>query len=127
MHSKHRNSFVRSLYAKVGIFALIVLSVLIGNAAVNMYDRYREAHIRADRAQEELELLMERKKKLTADLERLSTSRGTEEELRKRFNVAEEGEKIIIIVDPREETQESGLLDQQTIWKKILNTILFRN
>ena len=99
MRGKRIHGFWLVARSKVAFVFLIVLIALIGNATVNMFERYKEAKVRADRAAEELALLEERRAKLASDLERLSTPRGTEEELRRRFNVAADGEKVIVIVD----------------------------
>ena len=97
-----------------------MLIALIGNATVNMFERYKEAKVRADRAAEELALLEERRAKLASDLARLSPPRGTEEELRRRFNVAADGEKVIVIVDPKTNAPEEGISREETTWQKIV-------
>lgn len=111
--------------SKIALGFLIVFIVLVGNATVNMYGRYMEAKARADRAAEELALLEERKMRLTADLERLGTPRGTEEELRKRFNVAAEGEKVIVIVDPKASRQKNEDVRTESVWRRIVNFFTF--
>jgi cell division protein FtsB len=49
----------------------------------------------------------DREAKLTEDIDKLETSRGLEEEIRERFSVAKEGEKMAIIVDDRNSVEET--------------------
>ena len=121
MYPRRHGGLMRFTRSKIAPVVLIILTAIIANAAMNMYGRFREANIRADRAQEEIVSLEERKNELRADLERLGTPRGTEEELRKRFNVAGEGEGVIVIVDPRTQTANNDSMREESIWQKILN------
>lgn len=120
MYGKQNAGIWKFARSKVVLLFLVIFILIIGNATVNMYERYKEANTRADRAEEDLRLLEERKAKLSADLERLQTPRGTEEELRKRFNVAAEGEGVIVIVDPRAVDPGESSEKKISIWQKIL-------
>ncbi len=121
MYGKRDESLWRLARSKIVLILLVVIIALTGNAAANMHGRYKEAKIRADRAEENLQSLNERKKELTANLERLGTARGREEELRKRFNVAGEGEGVIVIVDPRPSDPTESTEGTSGIWQTILN------
>ena len=46
----------------------------------------------------ELSSLEQRDKELSSRIDRLKTDRGLEEEIRKKFNVAKDGEGVVIIV-----------------------------
>ena len=60
-----------------------------------MYARYAEASAGNKAAEAQLQELEQRKASLKSDSDRLSSSRGLEEELRKRYGVALPGEGVI--------------------------------
>lgn len=116
---KHNNTFGSPIHSMVALIALIALVILLVNAVFNMYGRYREADIRADRARAEIISLEGRKRELSEDLVRLSSPRGREEELRRQFNVAAEGEEIIVIIDPYGSDSDSEYGKGLDIWQKL--------
>lgn len=109
------------MYSKATLILLLVIVAMLGNAVFNMYGRYQEAKIRADRARAEIATLELRKKELSEDLARLGTPRGTEEELRKRFNVAADGEEVIVVVNKRATTSDNDTARKESIWQKVLS------
>ena len=98
-----RRRLKQFLYSKGMLAALAVAVVLLGNASFNIYQKEREAVAR--RAEREVELadLNARSAVLAEEIERLSTARGVEEEVRRKFEVAGEGERLIILVEPPKE------------------------
>lgn len=54
---------------------------------------------RKEEQEEELEALQQRAQALEANVDHLMDERGIEEELRNRFDVAKEGEQVVIILD----------------------------
>ncbi len=104
---RERSQLRRAIYAKPTILALAVLMVITLRGAWGMYQKDQEATIRRDKATAELVLLQIREKQLNDDIARLSTERGQEEEIRNRFMVAKEGEKVIIVTTPERETEHT--------------------
>jgi len=100
MFDFHERRKIRSwLYSKTSIGILSVLLVLLG---MSVFERLKiEREIRGKRIQTELELraLEERAAGIEAKVQHLNRERGVEEELRSRFDVAKEGEQVVIIVD----------------------------
>lgn len=79
-----------------------ILLIFSGLMIVSAYDRYQIARDMADRrlsVEAEKERLVERKAELEADVLYLSNERGIEAEMRRQFDVAREGEQVVIIVD----------------------------
>ena len=120
-YSKKRSVRERIMSSKVTLILLLVIAAMLVNAVFNMYGRYQEAKTRADRARAEIATLESRKKELSDDLARLGTPRGTEEELRKRFNVAADGEEVIVVVNKRATTSDNDTARKESIWQKVLN------
>ncbi len=85
----------------------VVLLVLVGFMIVSTYDRYLIARDMAERRAEvetEIKELEVRKTELESEVEYLSHDRGIEAEMRRQFDIAKEGEQVVIIVE--EETSK---------------------
>ena len=80
------------------IFLGIVLLALIFST-VKVYKKSRLSAEKSKEIKEELASLEKRNAELAAEAARLESESGREGEIRKRFDVAKPGEKIIVIVD----------------------------
>jgi len=63
--------------------------------------------------------LEERKEALERNIETLSTDRGVEQEIRNKFEVSKEGERVIVLVDKKDEENEP--LKKRGIFSYILD------
>lgn len=117
---RERTKLRRALYAKPTILVILVLAFVSLQGAWGMYQKSKEAKANDERAMAALGVLKEREAGLRSDIDRLSTPRGQEEEIRDRFMVAKDGEKVIIITQPKDDTvhtvtvpeeDEKGFLD----------------
>ena len=94
-----KKTFRRVLYSK-GIFAALILAALFGlKATWGIHQKDLEARANAEEAQVTLAELKSREAFLRAELDRLSTERGVEAEIRKKFPLAKEGEEVAVVVD----------------------------
>ena len=84
------------------IFLGIVLLALIFST-VKVYKKSRLSADKSKEIKEELASLEKRNAELAAEAARLESESGREGEIRKRFDVAKPGEKIIVIVDKNSE------------------------
>lgn len=100
-------------------FALLLLWFMGGVWGVHT----KEHETRAKRIESaaELEALEQRATALEAEIDKLSTPRGQEEEIRQKFEVAREGEEVIVILDPEEEEVVEEEVEEPSLWQKILN------
>lgn len=87
----------RYLHSKFGIAALLLLIFLLGRGAYERYSIERDMDNRRIAAEQELRLLEERKADLEADVTYLEGERGIEEEIRSNFDVARQGEQVVIL------------------------------
>lgn len=81
---------------------LAVLGIVVILTAFAVYQRFvveREMAARRMEVEKEKQELIQRKAELEEKVEYLSGERGIEEEIRKHFDVAKEGEQVVIIVD----------------------------
>ena len=95
------------LYSKPSIFILAVVAIFLSFAVYARYTVEREMAARKLDTQMQKQELIERKAQLEDRVEYLSGDRGIEEEIRKHFDVAKEGEQVVIIVDKEEEVKPS--------------------
>lgn len=106
----------RIVYSKpvaIGLFALVCFLSYVTHG---MYETSKEAHVRRDTAAAELAELEEREQYLTAEIERLQTARGLEAEVREKFDVAKEGEKVIVILEEAREPEKESVVDEPRSW-----------
>lgn len=99
-------------------FFVFVLIMLL-NSLLNVYEKKKAAEEALVKMQAEKEELAERKDFLDGSINKLSTPEGREFEVRRKFNVAEVGESVAIIVE--EELPEKDAQNTQTKWQTFKN------
>jgi cell division protein FtsB len=80
----------------------VILLILATFVLISAYDRYQIARDMAERRAEverEAKQLEERRAELEAEVRYLSNERGMEAEMRRQFDIAREGEQVVIIVE----------------------------
>ena len=96
---QEKRKFKKIVYSVwLQIFLGIVLLALIFST-VKVYKKSRLSAEKSKEIKEELASLEKRNAELAAEAARLESESGREGEIRKRFDVAKLGEKIIVIVD----------------------------
>lgn len=107
MFDFHEKRKIRGwLYSKVTIGVLFALAFFI---SFNVIERFKVEREMATKRLEQEEVLMELKQRaatLEAKVEHLKNSRGVEEELRGRFDVAKEGERVVVIVGEEKASED---------------------
>ena len=83
------------------ILSIIFLALVF--SAVKVYKKSRISVQKFQEIKEEMAGLEKRNAELAAEAARLESESGREGEIRKRFDVAKPGEKIIVIVDKNSE------------------------
>lgn len=81
------------------IIILLIIAVLLSLA---VYDRFvieREMAVRRAELEDNFRQLEIRRQNLAEQVEYLSHERGIEAEIRRNFDVAQEGEKVVIILE----------------------------
>ncbi len=107
------------MYSKPVLIGLIVLMLLLTKGVVNIFMKYRESVVAEKIARARLAELEERKESLEADIENLQSEQGVEEELRKKYNVGNPGEKMIVVINEEGEKNEA----EKGFWAKLFSRI----
>ena len=110
-------------YTRAVTVVVLVLCVLM---AVSVYDRYTIEREMADRraaVEAELVALEDRQMSLEEKVTYLRQERGVEAEIRRNFDVAKEGEQVIVLVDKRRsnEAPSTALVvsEPETLWQSL--------
>jgi hypothetical protein len=94
-----KKKFTEYLYSRPSIALLAVIIVFLSIAVFQRFTVERQMALRKLEIEAQRQELMERKALLENRVDYLSGDRGIEEEIRKHFDVAKEGEQVVIIVD----------------------------
>lgn len=110
---------IRSVaYHKATLIILSILVLIFAHSVWGVYQKKRESEEMKNISLQNTKELRLRDEDLKMKIERLGTQTGVEEEIRSKFNVVKDGEKIVVIV----EDQSSGLSASSSVtgfWQKI--------
>ncbi|MEX0917859.1 MAG: septum formation initiator family protein [Candidatus Paceibacterota bacterium] len=101
---REKGTFSTILYSRITIAVILAVSLFL---MFSVYERYvieREMAERREEVEAERAALIIRKAELEKKVEYLSNEAGVEAEIRKHFDVAREGEQVVIIVDGESES-----------------------
>lgn len=106
-----KTGFTGLLFSKL---TFIILLLLCAYLAYSVYERYmveRTMSERLNSTQEEYAELEDRRDTLLEKVQYLEDDSGIETEIRKHFDVAKEGEQVVIIVDDEEEAEKAEFVN----------------
>lgn len=123
---KEKSTWSSLVYSRVTLAIMLALIVLL---AFSVKERYRiEREMAERRAETEAELtdLTNRKAELNDQVEYLKNDAGVEAEIREHFDVAKEGERVVIIVDHADETDPVASStkdedDHESFWSRLFS------
>ncbi len=93
---------------------LFLIAILMSVSVFNRYEVAQEMNDKLEAKRTELNELHVRAQLLESKVEYMKDERGIEEELRSRFDVAKEGEQVVILLDAErgEKKSTSSLNDE---------------
>lgn len=94
---KHR--IKRKIYSKTALFILLCILVLTARGVLNVYAKEKESRKDLEQVQKQEALLATRAVDMQEHSDHIRTSAGVEAEIRSKFDVAKEGEGVIVLVD----------------------------
>lgn len=119
----------RKIYrSDVFSFVLLVVAIVLFNSVWDVYKKNSVARINSEEAIKTLEALKKKKEGLEKEISKLSTERGVEEELRRRFQVVRPGEEVIVIVEKQEREVPNIVATEDqspSLWKNFLSLLSF--
>lgn len=99
----------RVIYSRYSIGFLLFLALVLGRSVYERFTIEREMAEKLDGRTSELEALKLRAALLETKVEHLKNERGIEDELRSRFDVVKEGERVVILLDDPKESSVQPL------------------
>lgn len=102
------------------IFLLVILFFII-KGSFGVYQKYSFSKNELKKSESELIVLEEKKSNLSEQVAHLDTETGIEKEIRSKFDVAKEGEKLIVIVD--DEVEQEVIVEEKGFVGNFLTTI----
>lgn len=81
---------------------LFIVLLLVTSSVYKSYEKKKRADLGQNKFTEKYENLLNRKAELSRKIENLKTENGMKEEIKKTYNVGEEGETIIHITEKRD-------------------------
>jgi cell division protein FtsB len=108
-------------YSKVTIAILMFFVAMMIPGVYGIYTKVSESSRDRKAAEHELVDLEAREKMLVEKVERGNSDRGQEEQIREKFNLAKEGESVIILVE--KSIPASTTVNEANVFKAMWNTI----
>lgn len=113
----------RMAYSWGSLGVLLVLALILGRGTWGLYQKNARAEERRDVALLELHEVEDRKQGLELELAHIKTTSGIEAELRHKFDVAREGEHLLVIVD--KEVSQEPLPPTPSLWRNVRDFFRF--
>lgn len=113
----------RLLYSRLAIVPLLVAIFFVFKAVVVQYDKKQGTGESLEVALLEKERVDARARLLEEKLDQFGSERGIEMEIRNMFNVAKEGEKVIVVVNRENNKNEDSQPGGFDLWSWIKNTL----
>lgn len=113
----------RALLSRVTLALLLLACIGLSFAVYDRYRVEREVHDRRQKVQADLVREMERKQELEDRVDYLNNDQGMEAEIRRHFDVALEGEQVVVIVgEARDDPVDSGgpgtTSESESFWER---------
>lgn len=108
------------LHSRIALGVLVVLVLFLGKGVFGVGQTAWETYTLRKKQERTLEELEARAAALQAEIDRLSSERGLEEEIRGTFDVAREGEEVMVIIDPKNTKDEADAAQEGGFWPSFL-------
>jgi cell division protein FtsB len=103
---QQRKDPMRLMWRRLAAVGLLVLIAIALRGVWGVYHKEKESRELKIEAQAKLSDLQKREGELRADIAGLRSDRGIEAELRERYDLAAEGEGVVVIVEPPQPVPE---------------------
>ncbi|MCK6462544.1 MAG: hypothetical protein L6Q29_01855 [Candidatus Pacebacteria bacterium] len=100
---QEKKKIKKRIYSNWAFALLAALFVFLVYSTVKIYLKGRAVGENAARVRGNLSSLEQEKEELEREIARLQNADGAEEELRKKFNIGKRDEKLVVILDKKEE------------------------
>jgi len=92
------------------------LIIISAKGVFNIYKKEKITQENLINAEEELKNINEREIFLNTQIDKIGTENGKEKELKNKYNIVKENEKVIVIVDEKKENENFNLDEKTGFW-----------
>lgn len=110
------------IYSKPVLVFLVILCLFLAKAVFNIYGKYKASNVEKQITLDKLKSFEQREADLKREILNLQSPEGREEEIRKKFNVAKPGEKVIVVVEDEEKYE---VKEEKGFFGKMFDFVLF--
>ena len=96
---QNRQKMKRRIYSIPALLVLLAITIGIVRGAYALMQKERQSARDAEALDRQVSELASRETELKADIDKLHTEGGIEEEIKAKYNVARPGERVAIIID----------------------------
>jgi len=96
---QERRKIKRKIYSKTSLVILLILIILLARSTWSIYQKEKESKQNIVIANNEVAELQSRHDLLQSQVELLKTPTGQEEAIRQKYQVAKDGEDMVVIID----------------------------
>jgi cell division protein FtsB len=119
-----KNRIKEWVYSKTSVIILCIVVLFLIKATHNVFVAKRESTRNMEVSERKVLELQARADELKKELERIKTESGVEEEIRKKFGVAKEGETVVMVLGEKDDSTTSVNASAQgsffgSLWGKI--------
>jgi cell division protein FtsB len=113
-------------HSPIVLIFLFCILVLFGYKIIDLIKKQIETAHKKELVLNQIDSLQKRQTSLSSDILKLGTDEGKEEIIREKYQVAKDGEKVVVIVDDSKSSSgpESGKIDH-SFWGWIKRTFKF--
>ena len=123
MRDLHRRQRAKRVVYSIPVLILLgALLIFVTLEAFEAMVVQRDSVRRLVEVEEKMLDLSKREEELKEDIARLGTEEGVRAEIREKFNVVEEGEQVVLILDPKPSLENKE--KKEIWWKRVWSAIL---
>lgn len=89
------------LYSTLSLVILGLITIFLMHGAYVVAQKGFDSKAKVDVLNEQKTSLMNRQNELQGSIQSLQTDEGIDKEIKEKFSVSKEGEKVVVIVDPK--------------------------
>lgn len=109
---QEKKNFRKIMHSKIVLIILGVLVLLFIYNVIKLANKAVDTKRNREIAEKKIAELQIQKEELTKEIEKLSTEKGIEEDIREKFGLGKEGEGMIVIVD--DESKNNNLSEEKS-------------
>ena len=118
---QRKRSVKQYLYSPLVLIVLAIVFVVISRTTLGIYQKERQSNQDLALLTQKYQDLSTKSDYLNSEIQRLSTDRGIDQEIRDKFGVTKGDEKMVVIVEPDKNSQGSSSPSSLNLWQRFVN------